>query len=231
MSRGWFVTGTDTGVGKTFVTAVLARELTAAGLRIAAIKPAESGCPRVDQDGMDGVLRADDAETIALAAGGWQAADDRCLYKFEEAVAPGVAAERVGVDIDLLAIEAMVRRVAAKADVVLVEGAGGWLVPLGGGKMIADLAWVLRLPVLIVARGGLGTINHSLLTVDAVARRGLEVAGVVLSARPDEDLEAVRSNRDEIVRHWGAEGVGRVWIRCGSVWAGESPISLFHVER
>jgi dethiobiotin synthetase len=231
VTRGWFVTGTDTGVGKTFVTAALARELSGAGYRVAAIKPAESGCPRVDQDGVEGVLRADDAETIASAAGGWQAPEERCLYKFEEAVAPGVAAERVGVDIDLLAIQTLVQRVAAKADLALVEGAGGWLVPLGGGKTIADLAWVLRLPVVIVARGGLGTINHSLLTVDAVARRGLEVTGVVLSARPDEGLDAVRSNRDEIVRHWGAGGVGRVWIRCGDTWVDESPIPLFHVER
>jgi dethiobiotin synthetase len=218
---GLFVTGTDTGVGKTFVTSALARRLAAGGRRVAAIKPAESGCRR----GPDG-LWAEDAETIAAAAGDWQGSEERCLYRFEAALAPGVAAELEGRVLALEDAVAFVRRVAARASVALVEGAGGWLVPLGGGQTIADLAVALSLPVLVVARGTLGTINHSLLTVQAIRARGLAVAGVVLSVRPTDDLAAAHANRREIERHSAVP----VWVFSAAGWDPE-PTALFHVER
>jgi dethiobiotin synthetase len=218
---GLFVTGTDTGVGKTFVTSALARYLVAGGRRVAAIKPAESGCRPV----ADG-LWADDAETIAAAAGDWQGPDERCLYRFEAPLAPGVAAELEGRPLVVEEAVGFVRRVAAGAELVLVEGAGGWLVPLGGGQTIADLAVALSLPVLVVARGTLGTINHSLLTVQAIRSRGLPVAGVVLSVVSPTDLAAAHANRREIQRHGGVP----VWILGSGGWDPE-PGALFHVER
>lgn len=218
---GLFVTGTDTGVGKTFVTCALAQFLVASGRRVAAIKPAESGC----RPGPDG-LWAEDAEAIATAAGGWQARDARCLYRYQAPLAPGVAAELEGRPLNMEEAAAFVRRVASPADVALVEGAGGWLVPLGGGRTIADLSALLELPVLVVARGTLGTINHSLLTVQAVRSRGLAVAGVVLSVTPGEDRAAAEANRREIERH----GSVAVWTLGPTGWD-PSPAGLFHVER
>jgi dethiobiotin synthetase len=194
--KGLFVTGTDTGVGKTFVTAALASRLSGRGWRVAAVKPAESGC----ELGPGGLVAAD-AETIAVAAGDWQATTARCLYRMRAGVAPGVAARSEGVAIDLVECVAFVKAVAAQAEVVLVEGAGGWRVPLDGhGLTIADLARRIGLPVLIVARAGLGTINHAVLTAEAIHRDGCELAAVVLSVRPGEDLAMAMSNADEIAR-------------------------------
>jgi dethiobiotin synthetase len=220
---GFFVTGTDTGVGKTHVTSVLARALVRSGSRVAAIKPAESGCIR----GGDGELRAEDAETIAAAAGGWQRRDQQCLYRLSAALAPGVAAELEGLSLSLTGMTAFVREVAEEAEIALVEGAGGWLVPLAGRFMIADLAAGLGLPVVVVARGTLGTINHSLLTVQAVRARGLAVAAVVLSIRPEEDLAAAELNRTEISRH----GDVPAWLLSSAGWWPELGVPPFHVER
>jgi dethiobiotin synthetase len=220
---GYFVTGTDTGVGKTFVTASLARELTLRGLRVAALKPAESGC----QPGADGALRAEDAEAIAAAAGGWQRRDQQCLYRLRAALAPGVAAELESQSLSLEAMVDFVGEVAAAADVAVVEGAGGWLVPLAGSLMIADFAAALALPVVVVARGTLGTINHSLLTVESVRARGLTVAGVVLSVRPNEDRAAAERNRAEIARHAAVP----VWILAAAGWAPALGSPALHVER
>jgi dethiobiotin synthetase len=214
---GLFVTGTDTGVAKTFVTSALARYLVASGRRVAAIKPAESGCRQWHEG-----LWAEDAETIATAAGDWQGRDERCLFRFETALAPGVAAELEGRPLVLEDAVAFVRRVSTRAELALVEGAGGWLVPLGGGQTIADLAVALGLPVVVVARGTLGTINHSLLTVQAVRSRGLPVAGVVLSVHPAEDLAAAQLNRREIERH----GAVRVWVFAEAGWSPD-PAALF----
>jgi dethiobiotin synthetase len=220
---GYFVTGTDTGVGKTFVTAALARELSRGGRRVAAIKPAESGCLRDD----DGELRAEDAEAIAAAAGGWQGADQRCLYKLSAPLAPGVAAELEGRPLSLESMVDFVGRVAGAADVAVVEGAGGWLVPLVGRLMIADLAVALALPVVVVARGTLGTINHSLLAVESVRARGLPVAAVVFSVRGDEDAIAVERNRDQVARH----GSVPVWTLSAAGWSPDLGSPPFHVER
>jgi dethiobiotin synthetase len=195
--KGLFVTGTDTDVGKTFVTTALAARLTGRGWRVAAVKPAESGCA----EGADGELNAADADAIARAAGDWQDPRSRCLYRFRTPVAPGVAARREGKTVDLDECVGFVKAVAAAAELVLVEGAGGWRVPLDtGDRTIADLAKRLGLPVVVVARAGLGTINHSVLTAEAIARDGCELAAIVLSIRPGEDVAAAMSNADEISR-------------------------------
>jgi dethiobiotin synthetase len=201
--NGLFVTGTDTGVGKTFVTCALAGRLRSRGWRVAAVKPAESGCA----EGPHGLIAAD-ADAIASAAGDWQSSSERCLYRMGEAVAPGVAAGREGVTVSVEACAAFARSVAANAEVVLMEGAGGWRVPLDAhGGTIADLAKRVGLPVLVVARATLGTINHAVLTAEAISRDGCTLAAIALSMRPDEDRGMAQSNAEEITRMLGGAHV------------------------
>lgn len=186
VSRGTrlFVTGTDTGVGKTWMSCALLRWGREAGLRSAGLKAAESG-------------NGGDQDALLEAAGGGQA--ETCRYRFAPEVAPGVAADDEGVEIDFQVIAKQVDELR-DFDLVIVEGAGGWMVPMGRGRTVADLAETLRLPVLVVARAGLGTINHSVLTADAIERRNLRVAAVALSMKPEDDLALATRNRDEIAK-------------------------------
>ena len=197
---GYFGTGTDTGVGKTTVSRALLAAATARGLRTRCFKPVESGCSRA----ADGALIAHDAHALWEATDRTQALESVCLYRFEEPVAPGVAATRLGTSIDLGAITAAVSAArAASPDFLLVEGAGGLLVPLGGGQSIANLAILLALPLLIVARPTLGTINHTLLTIEAARSRGLVPRGVIFSSSSPVEAAAVASNAAEI---WSGSG-------------------------
>lgn len=202
----YFVTGTDTGVGKTTVSQALLAAATARGLRTRCCKPAESGCAR----SVDGRLIPRDAEALWTATNRAQPAESACLYRFEEPVAPGVAAERAGQSIDLAAIVRHVRALSeSRPDVLLVEGAGGLLVPLGAGRTIADLAMVLAFPLLIVARPGLGTINHTLLTIEAARTRGLAIRGIIFSApNAETDVAAMVSNQSEIQKASGVSVLG-----------------------
>lgn len=196
--RAYFVTGTDTGVGKTTVAAALLGVATARGLRTRCMKPAESGCER----GEDGSLVPRDAYALWAATDRAQDREDVVVYRFEEPVAPGVAAARAGVEVSLERIRERFRTICEDGpDFALVEGAGGLLVPLGRGKMVADLVCMLELPLIVVARPSLGTINHSLLTIEAARARGIEVAAVVFSASSGEiEQAAVTSNAEEIGR-------------------------------
>ena len=189
---GWFVTGTDTGVGKTYVSTALARRARHHGARVFAFKPIETGCEGLGSD----------QRALVDAAGGWQQGDLRGIWSLARPVAPRVAAEAEGATIDLERVSATVRTGAAAADFTIVEGAGGWRVPLGDSSDIASLARALALPVIVVARAGLGTINHSLLTLEAVERDGCRVGAVVLSVLPTDSLEFARSNAAEIGRSW-----------------------------
>lgn len=188
--KGFFVTGTDTGVGKTFVSCALVRAARAAGLRVFAFKPIETGCPA----GGFG----EDQRALAEAEGGVA----RGTYRFRLPAAPLVAATAEGTTIDLARVAEDLDG-AAGYDRVLVEAAGGWRVPITVTADTADLARMCGLPVLVVARAGLGTINHSVLTVEAVGRDGLHVAGVVLSVRPEDDVEFARSNAAQIRQRAG----------------------------
>lgn len=202
----YFVTGTDTGVGKTTVSRALLAAATARGLRTRCLKPAESGCERA----ADGALVPRDARALWEASERSQPLESVCLYRFEEPVAPGVAATRLGMTIDFDAIALSVAAIRADApDLLLVEGAGGLLVPLGVGRNIADLAVILGLPLLIIARPTLGTINHTLLTVEAARNRGLSVRAVIFSASSTAaDPDAVRSNAEEITAACGVPVLG-----------------------
>jgi dethiobiotin synthetase len=177
--RGLFVTGTDTGVGKTEVAVALVAGLRARGLDVGAMKPAQSGI----EDGLPS-----DADRLRAAAGGGDPPGLVCPYALRAPLAPAVAARLEGVSISLDHVLACARELAARHQALVVEGAGGLLVPLTEGHTYADLAVALGLPVLVVARAGLGTVNHTALTVEALRARRLEVAGVVLNrATPGGD--------------------------------------------
>jgi dethiobiotin synthetase len=194
--RRLFVTGTDTGVGKTFVTAALARRARAHGMKVFAFKPIETGCEAVR-----GRRVGADQELISAAAGDWQTGDERGVYRLLQPAAPLVAAQAEGVAIDMARLTAVASSVA-DADLLLVEGAGGWRVPITETEDMSSLAQRVGAEVVIVGRAGLGTINHTLLTIEAVERDGLSIAAVVLSRRPEDDRDFTLSNRDEIGRRW-----------------------------
>lgn len=169
---GLFVTGTDTGVGKTVVSCALVRGLRARGIGVAAMKPIETGV------GPAGPL---DAFALRDAAGGSDPLADVCPQQFALPAAPSVAAAAESRAVDLEAIAAAFSRLGAGRELVVVEGAGGLLVPIADRFGMAELAGRLGLPTLIVARAALGTINHTLLTLEAANRRKLAVIGVVIS--------------------------------------------------
>lgn len=170
--RGLFVTGTDTGVGKTEVAAALVSGWRARGLDVGAMKPAQSGV----EDGLP-----TDADRLRQAAGGTDPAELVCPYSLPAPLAPAVAARLAGVEISLDHVLACAAELARRHAALVVEGAGGLLVPLTGSHTYADLAVALEMPVLVVARAGLGTVNHTALTCEALRARGLAIRGVVLN--------------------------------------------------
>lgn len=172
MSPGVFVTGTDTGVGKTVVSCALARALRAAGRDVGVLKPAETGVPP------EGPL---DARELRDAAAVDDPLEDICPVQLALPAAPTVAAAAEGTRVDLDTIRSAWMRLRKRHEVMIVEGAGGLLVPLADECTMADFAAELELPLVVVARAALGTINHTLLTLEAIEQRGLPLAGVVIS--------------------------------------------------
>ncbi|MDE2294623.1 MAG: dethiobiotin synthase [Gammaproteobacteria bacterium] len=183
-----FVTGTDTGVGKTRVAAGLCRAYGSRGLRVAAMKPVASGSVR----GRWG-LRNDDALELRRAMTVRAAYTEINPFAFEPPIAPHIAAAEAGTDIDFARLGAAYRRLSARSDVVVVEGAGGWLAPLDAARGFADLAAAWALDVVIVVGLRLGCLNHALLTAESVERRGLRIAGWVGNAI-DPGFERRREN-------------------------------------
>jgi dethiobiotin synthetase len=197
---GLFVVGTDTGVGKTRLASAIARSLVERGRRIGVLKPLASGASR-DGDSW----RCEDAERLAGAIGGGVPLDRVAPFVFEEPLAPAVAARRLGRPLDPAEVERAVVGALAwwaeRAEAVVVEGVGGLLTPVAEGWTAADLAVALDYPLVIVARRGLGTLNHTLLTVEVAIRRGLRVAGVVLnSPEPASGSPAEATNADALAR-------------------------------
>jgi len=192
--RGLFVTATDTGVGKTEVTCALLRDARARGLDAVGMKPAQSGVVPGEPS---------DAERLARASDGAEALEIVCPYSLAAPLAPAVAARVEGKEISFARIVDGARALAARHDAILVEGAGGLLVPLTDRETYADLAAALGLPVLVVARAGLGTVNHTALTVEALRRRGLAVAGIVMNRTTPADDPSVPHNAGEIARLTG----------------------------
>jgi dethiobiotin synthetase len=197
-TRGVFVTGTDTEVGKSVVAAAICAALAARGERVAAFKPVVTGLDEAPGE------FGRDHELLASAASAGQSPDDVAPYRFDPPVSPHLAAELAGVGTEPAELVT-----AARAHELLVcEGVGGLLVPITPGYLVRDLAVDLGLPVVIAARPGLGTINHSLLTIEAARAAGLSVAAVVITPWPAEPTAMESSNRATIER------LGRVPV-CG----------------
>ncbi len=204
MSRGFLVTGTDTGVGKTVVGCALAAALSRR-LRVGVLKPAETGCAETG-----GELRPGDALRLRAAAGADLDLDLVCPFRYAEPLAPWLAAERTGRAISLARIEECFAALSAVSDVVLVEGAGGLLVPLTERESFADLAARLSLALVVVVGSRLGALNQTLLTIECARRRGLAVAGYVLNhLRAERDL-AQRLNAGALARLSGAPCLGEM---------------------
>lgn len=190
MSRAFFVTGTDTEVGKTAVCCALLQAARAAGLRTAAIKPVAAGC---DERG-----RNEDALQLQACMTEPMAYDQVNPVALAEAIAPHLAAAHEGVNLRVDALAAHCRAgMTGAADLVLVEGAGGWRVPLGPGETLADLAVALQLEVILVVGMRLGCINHALLTAEAIRHDGLPLAGWVAN-EPGERMACYEENLDTL---------------------------------
>lgn len=206
MMKGIFITGTDTGVGKTFVGSGLATALREQGIDVGVMKPAETGCAL-----RNGVLAPRDTLKLIKAGGVDDPLDLVNPYRFREPLAPAVAAAREAKQIEFRRIVSAFRTLARKHACMVVEGAGGIMVPLTSSRNYLDLAGVLDLPVLVVARPGLGTINHTLLTVMAIRSRGLRIAGIVINHRSRKTPGlAERTGPPVIARLSGVPVIGHV---------------------
>lgn len=183
----FFVTGTDTGVGKTEVSSALLSSMVGLGLRPFAFKPCESG-------------GTGDSQSLWKAAGAWQSRKSVCLYRFRAPLAPSVAARAEGKRVNW---QRLLRGFAELGDGAgVVEGAGGLFVPLDDQHDVIDLIEATKLPVVLVARAGLGTINHTTLSLEALAQRKIAVAGVVLSQATRGRELSLATNRPELERRF-----------------------------
>jgi dethiobiotin synthetase len=192
-----FVTGTDTGAGKTLVSAAITAGLRARGVRVGVAKPCETGCAPVDARdprARGGALLPEDAATLAGAAGDGEPLETVCPYRFPDPLAPSLAAERAGASIDVARLVETLTARARALDLLLVEGAGGLLVPLTREVSFADLAARLDARVLLVVGSRLGAINHALLSLAALRTRAIPTVGYVVNRLVPEGDLAVETN-------------------------------------
>lgn len=206
-----FVTGTDTGVGKTRVAVALVHALRWAGLRVGVMKPVAAGV--LPECGSGSGVNEDAVALIEASGRDW---DYHLVnpYLFREPVAPHLAAEDAGVDIRLDVIRQCHAEIAAASDVVVVEGAGGWLVPAGAMLSMADIAVHLATPVVLVVGMRLGCLNHALLTADAVRARDLPLAAWVAN-RIDPDMALADRNESALTHRLGSPLLGSIGYRPG----------------
>ncbi len=203
MGSALFVTGTDTEIGKTVVSAGLALAFTKRGRDVGVMKPTVTGCRTVR-----GKRVSDDVEYLVGASG---CDDDRSLiapYMLRDPLAPEVAAGREGTRIDIRRIMSAFRKLSRKHEILIVEGAGGLFVPIKKNYLMIDLVAALAVPLVIVARPGLGTINHTLLTCEAARARNINVMGIVINNYPRTASVAERTNPDIIRRYARAPLLG-----------------------
>jgi dethiobiotin synthetase len=218
--RGLFVTGTDTEAGKSVLAAAICAALAARGEQVAAFKPAVTGL----DDPVEEWPR--DHELLAAAAGGEQSPDDVSPYRFGPPLSPHLAAQLAGVAIEPRRLVERAEAAAAGADWLVCEGVGGLLVPLTPSYLIRDLAVDLALPVVVAARTGLGTINHSLLTIEAARAAGLTVAGVAMTPWPEEPAQIERSNRETVEQLGGVAVAGLAPTNPGALAAAGEALPL-----
>jgi dethiobiotin synthetase len=198
LSPGLFVTGTDTEVGKTVVAGAIAATLAERGHLVSVFKPVVTGLAQT-QDGPP------DHERLRASARSRQAPADVAPYLFDPPMSPHLAAERAGVTVEPHSLRAAAHAAAAAGDVLVAEGVGGLMAPLAHDYLVRDLAADLGLPVVVAARPGLGTISHTLMTVECARVAGLEVRAVVLTPWPRAPTEIHHSNRETVSRLTGVE--------------------------
>lgn len=198
--HGLFITGTDTEVGKTYVAAMIARQLAGEGLRVGVYKPVASGC--VEENG---VLVSEDALTLWEAAGRPGDLEHVCPQRFRAPLAPHLAATAEGRAIDEELLRSGIEYWQQRSDLVIVEGAGGLMCPLGDDIYVADLVYDFEYPLVVVARNALGTINHTLQTLITAAAfcEGLALGGIVLNHTSAESDSSVATNRQELAYRAG----------------------------
>jgi dethiobiotin synthetase len=198
MARSIFITGTDTGVGKTFVTCSLAALLRDLGYRIGVMKPVETGCSQ-----RDGQLYPEDAVRLKQASGSRAPMEKICPYRFAEPIAPSIAAERTADRIDIDHLLKVYEEISSEHDVTLIEGAGGLMVPLLPSFTYADFARTAKLPLIVVAANRLGAINHLMLTLEHALCKELNVIGYMLNCPSDQISLASETNREVLANLTG----------------------------
>jgi len=206
MGKGYFITGTDTGVGKTIVAGGLAALYKNKGLDVGVMKPIATGCRRVNNN-----LISDDAVFLKLSA---EVDDEYELinpYSFEQPLAPTVAARLSKTKIDKDKINTAFDNLCEKHEYIIVEGIGGLLVPLDEYYFVVDMANEMELPLIVVCRPTLGTINHTLLTVSYARQHGLDVKGIIINESTEDSDDIVKkTNVDEIKRLTGLPILGMI---------------------
>jgi dethiobiotin synthetase len=195
---GLFVTGTDTEVGKTVVAGAIADWFRRRGARVAVLKPAATGCVSRREG-----LVSEDAEFLAACADARFPLDLICPQRYAEPLAPAVAAQRAKQPLDWEAIERSIRLMARASDVMVVEGVGGVMVPMDPAHSVLDVAGWLKLPTVVVARPNLGTINHTLLTVNALRAAGVRVVGVVINRYRADGASVAEETNPAAIEKWG----------------------------
>ena len=205
MGSGIFITGTDTGVGKTFVACGLAALLKKSGYKVGVMKPAETGC-----DSGNGKILPQDTIALKEASGCGLSLEQICPYQFREPLAPSVAANREGVKIDIDRLMQIYGEISSLHDITIIEGAGGLLVPLLPSYTYADFAKVLKLPIIVVAANKLGMINHLLLTLEHASCKGLSVLGYVLNQMESRPSLASETNREALASLTGVPCMGEI---------------------
>jgi len=214
MRTGFFICGTDTGVGKTVVTAGIALAMKKRGINVGVMKPVETGCPVVDRECVPV-----DARFLTQAADVKDGLDIVCPYRLKQPAAPSIASRLEDVHIDLNYINDQYFQLSLMHEVVLVEGVGGLLVPLNNSELVSDLVLQLGIPMIVVARPTLGTINHTLLTLNYAKMLGIRVAGLVINGFGRQQITVTeRTAPDEIQHFADVELLGILpWIKTVSV--------------
>jgi dethiobiotin synthetase len=194
---GLLILGTDTGVGKTLIAGAIAHWFATKGKRVAVCKPAATGCVHRREG-----LVSEDAEFLAHCASARHPLDVICPQRFAEPLAPAVAAERARQPLDWQAIDRAIQLMTSDSDILIVEGIGGIMTPMDKKHTFLDVADWLQLPAIIVARPGLGTINHTLLTCFALRQRHIKIAGVVINRYPTETPPAAEETNPRSIERW-----------------------------
>ncbi|HEY5621903.1 MAG TPA: dethiobiotin synthase [Pontiella sp.] len=219
--NGLFITGTDTGIGKTALSALLLAELRRRGVNAAPMKPVQTGCdpaatgnrqeaggnsdPSCPMPKVQGLSVPDLDYALSMASMKVETDAYKCMapYTFEPACSPHLAAELAGTEIDLAEMVIAARTLTAEYEFVIAEGAGGAVVPLNRRETMLDLMQALKFPILIAARPGLGTINHTLLTLRALRSDGIDIAGIVFIASTEDEPGFIEEDNENTIEQFG----------------------------